>query len=94
MLFAIFPAISVAAYLKITMTIEERNRPIAAKIDTDYCTPFLNTISGTLIKVLKIYKEDVQVLHGFDSMHISHQFPLSKRCIGQLATFVMWGARG
>lgn len=56
------------AYLEITMKIEEANRPAAAKVYSDYRQPFLDTIPGACTKNLLIRKEDVQVLHGFDSM--------------------------
>ena len=58
----------VNAYLEITMKIEEANRPAAAKVYTDYRRPFLDTIEGALTKDLLIRDEDVQVLHGFDSV--------------------------
>lgn len=58
----------VNAYLEITMKIEAVNRPAAAKVYTDYREPFLNTIEGALTKDLLIRDEDVQVLHGFDSV--------------------------
>lgn len=57
----------VKAYLEITMKIDEANRPAAAKVYTDYRTPFLKEIKGALTKDLLVRKEDVQVLHGFDS---------------------------
>lgn len=57
----------VKAYLEITMKINESNRPVAAKVYTDYRQPFLDTIEGALTKDLLIRDEDVQVLHGFDS---------------------------
>lgn len=57
----------VTAYLEITMQIPEANRPAAAKVYTDYRTPFLEQIPGALTKDLLIRDEDVQVLHGFDS---------------------------
>ncbi|URZ09208.1 hypothetical protein [Clostridium felsineum] len=58
----------VNAYLEITMKIEEANREAAAKVYTDYRGPFLRTIEGALTKELLIREEDVQVLHGFDSV--------------------------
>ena len=58
---------NVKAYLEITMKIEEKNRPAAAKVYNDYRQPFLDTIEGALTKNLLIRDEDVQVLHGFDS---------------------------
>ncbi len=59
---------SVKAYLEITMSIDEANRPAAAKVYTDYRGPFLEQITGALTKDLLIRDEDVQVLHGFDSL--------------------------
>ena len=58
----------VNAYLQITMKIDESNRPAAAKVYTDYRGPFLSEIKGALTKDLLIRDEDVQVLHGFDSV--------------------------
>ena len=58
----------VKAYLEITMKIDEKNRPAAAKVYTDYRAPFLETIKGALTKDLLIRDEDVQVLHGFDNI--------------------------
>jgi len=58
----------VKAYLEITMKISNENRPAAGKIYSDYRTPFLNDIPGALTKDLLIRDEDVQVLHGFDSV--------------------------
>lgn len=57
----------VKAYLEITMKIDEKNRPAAAKVYTDYRGPFLEQIKGALTKDLLVRSEDVQVLHGFDS---------------------------
>lgn len=64
----------VNAYLEITMKIEDSNRPAAAKIYTDYRSPFLNTIPGALTKDLLIRDEDVQVLHGFDSVEHAQSY--------------------
>ncbi len=58
----------VKAYLEITMKIDEANRPAAAKVYTDYREPFLKQIKGALTKNLLVRDEDVQVLHGFDSV--------------------------
>ena len=59
---------NVTAYLEITMKISEENRPAAAKVYSDYRQPFLDTIKGAVTKDLLIRDEDVQVLHGFDSV--------------------------
>lgn len=56
------------AYLEITMVIDNANRPAAAKVYSDYRQPFLDTIKGAVSKDLLIRDEDVQVLHGFDSV--------------------------
>ena len=64
----------VNAYLEITMTIDEANRPAAAKVYTDYRGPFLETIAGALTKDLLIRDEDVQVLHGFDSLEHANAY--------------------
>lgn len=58
----------VKAYLEITMVIDNANRPAAAKVYTDYRQPFLDQIKGAMTKDLLIRDEDVQVLHGFDSV--------------------------
>lgn len=59
---------SVKAYLEITMVIDNDNRPAAAKVYTDYRQAFLDQIKGAVSKDLLIRDEDVQVLHGFDSV--------------------------
>lgn len=59
---------SAKAYLEITMVIDDANRPAAAKVYNDYRQPFLTQIKGAVSKELLIRNEDVQVLHGFDSV--------------------------
>ena len=56
------------AYLEITMVISDANRPAAVTIYTDYRQPFLDSIKGAMTKELLVRDEDVQVLHGFDSV--------------------------
>lgn len=68
----------VNAYLEITMKIDEKNRPAAAKVYTDYRQPFLDTIKGALTKDLLIRDEDVQVLHGFDSVEHAQRYLASE----------------
>lgn len=58
----------IKAYLEITMVINDNNRPAAAKVYSDYRQPFLDQIKGAVSKDLLIRDEDVQVLHGFDSV--------------------------
>ncbi len=69
---------TVKAYLEITMKIDEANRPAAAKVYADYRQPFLDTIKGALTKDLLIRDEDVQVLHGFDSVENAKAYLDSK----------------
>ncbi len=66
------------AYLEITMKIAAANRPAAAKIYIDYREAFLNTIKGALTKDLLVRDEDVQVLHGFDSMEHAQAYLTSE----------------
>lgn len=56
------------AYLEITMKIDNSNREKAGKVYFDYREPFLKEIKGALTKELLIRDEDVQVIHGFDSV--------------------------
>lgn len=58
----------VKAYLQVIMTIDSENRPAAAKVYNDYRQPFLDTVEGALTKECLIRDEDVQVIHGFDSL--------------------------
>lgn len=56
------------AYLQITLKIADANRAAAAGVYQKYKAPFLNTIAGAKSKELLVRDEDVQVLHGFDSV--------------------------
>lgn len=58
----------IKAYLEITMVIDNASRPAAAKVYNELRGPFLESIEGALSKDLLIRDEDVQVLHGFDSV--------------------------
>lgn len=62
------------AYLEITMVIDNADRPAAAKVYTDYKQPFLSQITGATSKDLLIRDEDVQVLHGFDSVEAAKAY--------------------
>lgn len=68
----------IKAYLEITMVIDEENRPAAAKVYNDYRGPFLAQIEGALSTDLLIRDEDVQVLHGFDSVEHANAYLTSK----------------
>lgn len=56
------------AYLEITLQVSDENRPAAAAIYSNYKEPFLTTIEGAEQKSLLIRAEDVQVLHGFETV--------------------------
>ena len=56
------------AYLEITMYVSTSNRGAAAAVYNKYKQPFLDTITGATSKELLIREEDVQVLHGFESV--------------------------
>jgi hypothetical protein len=55
-------------YLQIILNIAPANRPQAAQVYQRYKTPFLETIAGAKSKELLVRDEDVQVLHGFDTL--------------------------
>lgn len=69
---------AVKAYLQITMKINEENRPAAANVYTKYKQPFLDTVAGALTKELLVRAEDVQVLHGFDSLEHAQAYLTSE----------------
>ena len=56
------------AFLQITLDVDSAKRAVAAKVYTTYRTRFLKSISGAVSKDLLIRDEDVQVLHGFNSV--------------------------
>lgn len=57
-----------SAYLEITLKISEKNRAAAAGVYKNYRQPFLNEIKGAETKALLVRDDDVQVLHGFDTL--------------------------
>jgi len=63
------------AYLKITLRIAAKNRPAAAEVYSQYKGPFLTKIADAKSKELLIRDEDVQVLHGFDSVEHAQAYP-------------------
>ena len=64
----------VKAYLQITMQISEANRPAAVKVYR-LSPAVLDTIEAALTKDLLVRDEDVQVLHGFDSVERAKGLP-------------------
>ena len=57
-----------SAYLEITLKIRADNRTAAAGVYSKYREAFLNQIAGAESKELLVRDDDVQVLHGFDSV--------------------------
>ena len=70
------------AYLEITLKIRPENRPAAAAIYTKYRAPFLAQIAGAQSKQLLLRDEDVQVLHGFDTVENARAY-LTSSLFGQ-----------
>lgn len=56
------------AYLEITLQVDPANRAAAAEVYKKYKQPFLETVPGATSKQLLVRDEDVQVLHGFQSV--------------------------
>lgn len=61
-------------YLQITLMIERTNRAAAACIYQKYRVPFLEQIQGAKSKTLLVRDEDVQVLHGFDTLENANAY--------------------
>ena len=62
------------AYLEITMYVSNSNRPAATGVYNKYKQPFLDEIKGAVSKDLLIRDEDVQVLHGFESVEEANAY--------------------
>lgn len=62
------------AYLEISLNIAVENRTAAGGIYTKYKQPFLDKIQGASSKELLIRDEDVQVLHGFDTVENANAY--------------------
>ena len=68
--FGALPTMSNAAsaFLEITLNVAPADRAAAGAVYEKYKQPFLDTIPGSTSKQLLIRDEDVQVLHGFDTL--------------------------
>lgn len=55
-------------YLQINLNVAAKDRPAAAAIYSQFKGPFMAQAKGAKSKELLIRDEDVQVLHGFDSV--------------------------
>ena len=63
-----------SAYLEITLKIAESDRQSAAAVYSKYKQPFLDSISGATSKELLLRSDDVQVLHGFNSVESAQSY--------------------
>jgi hypothetical protein len=61
-------------YLEITLTIVAENRASAETIYTKYKQLFLDNIQGASSKELLKREEDIQVLHGFDTVENANAY--------------------
>lgn len=62
------------AFLQITLFIEEGKRQQAAGVYAKYKGEFLSSIKGAKSKDLLVRAEDVQVLHGFESVESANAY--------------------
>ena len=62
------------AYLEITLQIDPADRAAAAAVYSKYRDPFLSDVAGAQSKDLLIRDEDVQVLHGFESVSHAEEY--------------------
>jgi hypothetical protein len=62
------------AFLEITLKVAEANRAAAAGVYTQYKQPFLDTVPGATSKDLLVRDEDVQVLHGFETVEQANAY--------------------
>ncbi|QNL52213.1 hypothetical protein H8S90_11930 [Olivibacter sp. SDN3] len=67
----------VKAYLEIILTIDGLDRAGVTAVYTLYKEPFLQTVKGALSNDLLTHIDDVQVLHGFDSVENAQEYLMS-----------------
>ena len=65
-------------YLQITLKIAPANRPAAAGVYQRYRAPFLDTVPGAKSKELLLRDDDVQVLHGFETLEQANAYLTSR----------------
>jgi hypothetical protein len=66
------------AYLEITLQVDPNDRAAAAGVYNKYKQPFLADVPGARSKQLLVRAEDVQVLHGFDSVAHANDYLASE----------------
>jgi hypothetical protein len=64
-------------YLQISLDIAPQDRPAAAAVYHRYKGPFLAQVEGAQSKELLVRDQDVQVLHGFESVEHASAYMLS-----------------
>lgn len=62
------------SYLQISLKIDNVNRGNTAAVYSKYKKTFLNEIKGAISKELLIRDEDVQVLHGFETVEDAQKY--------------------
>jgi hypothetical protein len=72
------------AYLEITLQIDPKDRAAAAGVYDKYKRPFLADVPGAQSKDLLVRDEDVQVLHGFDSVTHANEYLTSELFTGDV----------
>jgi hypothetical protein len=72
------------AYLEITLRIDPTDRAAAAGVYNKYKRPFLADVPGAQSKDLLVRDEDVQVLHGFDSVTHANEYLASELFTGDV----------
>ncbi|MGD9704630.1 MAG: hypothetical protein AB7Q42_08550 [Acidimicrobiia bacterium] len=72
------------AYLEITLQIDPKDRAAAAGVYDKYKRPFLADVPGAQSKDLLLRDEDVQVLHGFDSVIHANEYLASDLFTGDV----------
>jgi len=56
------------AFLEITVQVAEEHRPADVGVYSKYRQPFLKQIDGAVSKDLLVRTDDVQVIHGFETV--------------------------
>jgi hypothetical protein len=72
------------AYLEITLQIDPKDRAAAAGVYNKYKRTFLADVPGAQSKDLLVRDEDVQVLHGFDSVTHANEYLASELFSGDV----------
>ena len=65
-------------YLEVSMAVAAKDRAAAAAVYTKFKAPFLAQAPGARSKELLVRDEDVQVLHGFDTVENAKSYLASK----------------